>query len=238
MVSEKDLDKFLKSTEHSDLDDRYLTFKKPDPDRVVIIVSSAFIVLEKNTTYSLPYILYLTTQEILKKDPSFTNDDSKVGFLFSYYLESYRLIKVMLTSETDITKSHLLYNEALLSFFDLYKLKPNDILIRRLFVKSLESMHRVLISYESSERRQRYRTYSFKQAIGYLSNIALISQTVKDFIKGKRRDSNLKYIEWLNHFFQKALYTDDISFIETYPHFSNVIKQITEKSLTITIPES
>lgn len=237
MFTEEDLQKKLNASQKNISEDKFISVKKPDPDKVLIIASSSLLVLEKKIS-SLTHILYLTLKEVLKDDPSFINNDTKLGFIFSYYLESYRLIKASLQSEEKPLQSQLLYNEALLSFFKLYHESSQDILVRRLLVKSLEAMQQVVVAYQASDTRLQEVSYSFKKSVNYLSNIALLTHTLKEYIKGKKRFANDDYIHWLEGFFTKALYTQDLSFIEDYPHFNKVITQISNKAKTIFIPQT
>ncbi len=234
MFSEAELKERLDQFPEVLSDDKFLTVKKPDPDKVLIIASSTLLVLEKNVG-SLTLILYLTLQEVLKQEASFKHDETKLGFVFSYYLESYRLIRASSQPEEKTLQAQLLYTEALLSFFDLYFEKGQDILVRRLLAKALEAMHHVMTAYQASDTRLQDASYSFKKSINYLSNIALITQTIKEYLKGKKRLANDAYVHWLKDFFTKALYTQDLTFIDTHPHFSQVIKQLSHKAKTISL---
>lgn len=237
MFSEEELEKQLNQIPNNLSSDKLLALKKPDPDKVLIIAASVSLVLEKNGG-SPTLILYFALQEILKDESSFKNAETKLGFMFSYYLETYRLIKATSQPKDKALQSQLLYNEALLSFFDLYFERSQDILVRRLFVKAVEAIHQVMIAYQASDTRLLEASYSFKKSINYLSNIALITQTIKEYLKGNKRFANDAYIHWLKDFFTKALYTQDLDFIENYPHFSKVITQISHNAKTIFIPET
>jgi hypothetical protein len=197
---------------------------KPHPDLVAVIVGITSTIIEESPEVTVAEALYLAVKECVKAQHPKPKD--LTPSVFAYYLEAYSAFMLYKHNhmQTTLTASPLkLYNEAALSVFDLYAKWPFDKMVRAMLQMAARAFHQVSIAFHTVHNER-----PMAETFGDLSTIALLSQTVGEYVKGSRRSKNYAYIAWLKTFFEETLNTPDLSFMKDNPTLGAVVTQISK----------
>lgn len=207
----------------------------PHPDLIMAIVSTALTVAEGQENQELE-ALYLTAKEFIKQQRDRSRSIDFTPALFAYYIESYRALRLYKNKQLEDPQTLnlvRLHNDAALSVFDLYARRPFDVTVRKMLLIATRALHKVSIAYNTIHSEDR----PMRELIGDLSNIALLSETIRDYVRGTRRERNYPYIAWLKTFFEQVVETPDLNFMADNPTLSDVLFQVTHRAKTVTVPQ-
>ena len=212
---------------------------KVQPKLVIGILSVTLTALEdqpEGSSCGEIETLYLTIKQFLWTLTKKTHNKDLTSAIFAYYIEAYRALQyykefqVLVDFEDVSVRKVTLYNEAALSLFDLYLLRSSDPIVRRLLQLSAEALQQIVITHQSANEDAKA-----VDIISELSTVALLSQTLKDYVKGQGRHRNFSYIKWLRAFYQKILSTLDLSFIKEDSIVLDVVKQVSSSKKIIDV---
>lgn len=209
---------------------------KPHPGLIAEILITALVVIDEDPKLNELEVLFTSVREFIHRTSPTDKPESVISAIFAYYIEVYRTLHSMRKrsagEDASADPQYLkLYNEATLSLFDLYLACPNDLTIRRTIPLAAMALNEVAVAHQSADESR-----PIKEVIENLSTIALISQSVREYVKGTRRRKNFEYIEWLRGFYAKLLSDHDLSFMKEDPVLKIVIPQITKSEKVIEVP--
>jgi hypothetical protein len=159
-----------------------------------------------------------------------------VGCVFAYYLRVSYLHDLSKNPDASEGTS---YAKASMSIFDLYINDPTDRLLRKLVVVSADSLRDIIIAIHSNDK-----SLSTKCAIEYISNITMLTGTIKPYLKDRYYKSNLEYIGWIKSFLLEGVLTNSLqALFEGAGRFeksqiTSVIKQVTLGTKVILVEKS
>lgn len=189
-------------------------------DVMKIIVNT--VKLESETTSS-ESILYYTVKHVLK-NPKIRPDNTSVApAIFVYYLELY---KEAINREDEVES----YNLACLSLFDLFEENYNDTTLRKLLMMSGESLNEIII-----QRLSAMKELTVADVLPSLTNVAVVSESIRKFTSFRYRKNNKAYINWIKQFLQRCLSDPKLTFMEEDTSVKQVIDQITKGKKQIVI---
>ena len=209
---------------------------KPHPHLLMVIVTTTLAVVEEQSSNEVE-TLYLVTKEYLRVQHQTLNRDAAVAAFFTYYIESYRALQqskkaIAAPEGMEVSPPDAFsYNEAALSLLDLYLLRPTDILVRRMAAQAVMSLTEIIITIQGYTEE-----HSAKDQLGHLSGVAIMAQSVRDYMRGIRRKENYAYMRWLREFLARATSTRDLSFMNHDEVLKDVLGQLTRRERVITLP--
>ena len=200
---------------------------KPSKELVAQIL---YIVAHLKKTY--PHIeddviIYKATLEYFKQANLGIHPKDEIPTLYVFYIEVFKSFQQLFFDDSALDQT--LYTEATLCIFNIYLKCSDEIMARRLLVFACEALHEIITE-------QVARSADIKQTIlNHLSTVALISYSVKEYIKGRRRPQNFPYIAWLLSFFKQAMMSNDLDFMTNNEALRDVNKQLAKRAKVIHI---
>lgn len=166
-----------------------------------------------------PMLVYLTTKRVLTLPELRSETESMVPAIFAYYLEAYRII--MTTSDESGKTNVEYFNDAVISLFDIYLDDPGQHMPRALLKMAASTIHEV-VTVVLAERRPD----DAAELMGPLTDLALLTGTIGNYIDGNKRIIHVNYIRWVKDVFQKVLSTFSLDAIENDETVQKVLSQI------------
>ena len=201
---------------------------KPNPAILDLMTALVQDGLEHDPSIHVPTAIYVTVKTVLRNPQIRPHLVSVIPAIFVYYLEVYKTLNPeQLESETQI------YNQGVLSLFDLYVQTPHDHTLRRLLNMGAKAAHEVITA-----RLAQNKDLTLKQAMARISQVALITETVNSYIASSRRVKNVPYMNWVRTFLTYALDSDDLVEIDTDKTLFAISEQIKDRKPIIKVPTS
>lgn len=174
-------------------DDSKPTVLYPNVELVEKIVLQTHSAVIENKEYHFSYILYSLVRSLMYDDKIRPHVGDVTSAMFGYFIASYN--EYSRTVNEDTRTIGTISNEAALLLFDLYVDHPHDSTLRRLVIIAADSIREVIIAMRNENTDK-----SVNEVLSYLSNITLITSTIKEYTKANRVKSNIPYIKWVREF--------------------------------------
>lgn len=207
---------------------------RPHPETLKAILGITFKIITDDPSADRLEVLYLATKQTIWAKKYTESVQDLAPILFAHYLEAFRALRV-LENKQDESKADLnlmlLYNDAALSLFDLYLHRPHDQQVRKLLTLATKSLQQVAVSYHTVHTDR-----ETMDVIGDISTVTMLSETVRDYLKGQKRIRNYDYIRWLKSFFENMIKNPDLSFMKDDVVLKSVLTQVTKRSTVIKVP--
>lgn len=195
------------------------TILKPNPDLVTFMSVLVQSTLEQFPQESMREVVYHIVKSTLRNPKIRPTLTSIIPAMFVYYIEVYKT--TALSYDSSLMEGEV-RSVAALDIFELYQLYPNEHTVRQLLKHAVKALHEVVVAILSQNENLK-----FEDMMGRLSNVALLSETIKTYISRAKCGKNIDYIAWLKTFFERAMSSDDLSFMDDDFILKKVIPQIT-----------
>ncbi len=225
-------------------EDSTKTSLAPNQEIVSRIVEESRLFVLENPEYHFSYILYSLSKSVLYHSKLRSDVGNITHTLFAYYINAYQLYVCLVNN--DNRNESVINNEAALVLFDLYVDYPKDSSLRQLVALAGEALREVIIARHCEDK-----SIDIKDMMGYLSNLAMMTSTIKSYTKSSKAVRNVPYIKWLREFLYHAinvsylkglfvgissgtLSNTDVEFVQNSPDVLKIIiPQITNRKSVI-----
>jgi hypothetical protein len=201
---------------------------KPHPGVLTAIVLNTHALKKDNPQANAVEVLYLVIKQTLNSAAMAIAPDLMVSTCFVYYINAYRAM-IATDKDPDSEASCVTYDDAALSLFDLYLQCPHDVIVRRMLPMVTEALREVTVARQSASDQP------LKESLGSLSTLALLSQTLPFYVKGRRRQKNYEYVTWLKTLFEKVMNSNDLTFMNQDEKLKAITKQIVNHNPVILV---
>ena len=196
-----------------------------NPDLLNLMTALIGDTTEKEPEAKVTEVVYLTVKSVLRSPQIRPTVGSVIPAIFAYYIEAYDL-HARISRSDEIGQPFK--NEAVLGLFDLYVEDHNDHTLRRLVDMGAKAIHEVIVG-----KLAQIEDLKMDEVMAPLSTIALLTETVNDYIGSSRRKKNVAYIAWLRTLLEKVLDSHDLAIVETDEELKLILPQIINRAPVI-----
>lgn len=172
---------------------------------------------------SLSNLVYQTTKSILKNPKIRPENASVAPAIFAYYLEVF-------SDLYDPENKPAGMDEGLTSLFLLFDDNYNDTTLRHLLITSGNSIIDIL-----ADKVSNIKNIDMKRMMGHMTQITLLSESIRKYSSVKYRKANKHYITWLYKVFGKVLSDPELMFMDNDTSVKSVTDQIIARNKVITL---